>query len=85
MAVDGATLRYILYDILRDFKQRYDDADISEYQLVYWILIHANRLRKLHIEKRDSGEYLTLFDVAISTDADGRKYITLPASIYDIT
>ncbi len=83
MAVNGVTLRYILYDILRDFKQRYSQADISEYQIVYWILIHADRLRKLHIEKRDSGEYLSIFDVVVNITSGGRKYITLPARIYD--
>lgn len=84
MAVDGATLRYVLYDILRDFKQRYSQADISEYQLVYWILVHADRLRKLHIQKIDSGEYLTVYpSVAVSIDSLGNKYITLPARIYD--
>ena len=82
MAVDGVTLRYIVYDILRDFKQRYANADISEYQMVYWVLVHADRLRKLHIEKRDSGEYIALHEVpVVSTGV--RKYIVLPARIYD--
>jgi len=83
MAVNGVTYRYVVYDILRDFKQRYSQAEISEYQLLYWILIHADRLRKLHIEKRDSGEYIGIFDVAVSIDSNNRKYITLPSRVYD--
>jgi len=84
MAVDGVTLRYILYDILRDFRQRHAQADISEYQLLYWILIHADRLRKLHIQKIDSGEYLVIYPtVSVVTDSNDNKYIVLPARIYD--
>lgn len=83
MAVAGVTLRYILYDILRDLKQRYAAADISEYQVVYWILIHADRLRKLHIEKRDSGEYIAIFEPSVLVDSNNRKYIAMPARVYD--
>lgn len=83
MAVDGINLRYIVYDLLRDFKQLYSQADISEYQLTFWVLIHADRLRKQHIEKRSSGEYLAIFDVSVSSTTAGRQYITLPGRIYD--
>ena len=89
MAVDGATLRYIVYDILRDFKQNNAGAEISEYQLTYWVIVHADRLKKQHIQKIDSGQFLNVFDVNIEVNNDlssslsGRKYITLPQSIYD--
>lgn len=83
MALPGATLRYIVFDILRDFKQRHANADISEFQILYWVLVHADRLRKLHIQKISSGEYLSIFDVSVAIDANNRKYITVPERIYD--
>lgn len=84
MSLAGATWRYVLYDILRDLRQRFANADFSEYQVMYWIMVHADRLRKQHIQKIDSGEYLAVFgSVAVSTDASGNKYITIPARVYD--
>lgn len=83
MAVDGATLRYIVFDLLRDFKQVLPDAEISEYQMTYWVIIYADRLKKLHIQKIDSGEYIHVFDVSVSTDGNSRKYIELPGRVYD--
>lgn len=84
MALAGAKLRQIVFDLLRMFKQVYDDSDITPYQMAYWVIVHADRLRKLHIEKRDTGEYISIFDVSVSIDAAGRKYITLPLRIYDM-
>jgi len=84
MALAGSTLRYIVYDLITIFKQTYDDSDITPYQMTYWVLTHADRLRKQHIEKRDTGEYLAMFDVDVSTDTDGLKYITIPQRIYDM-
>lgn len=83
-ALAGATLRQIVYDFMTSFKQVYDDSDITPYQMAYWVITHADRLRKLHIEKRDAGEYISIFDVSVSADADSRKYITLPYRIYDM-
>jgi len=85
MAVSGVTLRFVLYDILRDMRQRYAQADISEYQVLYWILIHADRLKKQHIEKRRSGEYLSEWEVSLSYTGlpERRPYIVIPARIYD--
>ena len=87
MPADGATLRYIVYDLLRDFKQRYSEAEISEYQLTYWVIVHADRLRKQHIQKIDSGEYIHVFELAITQDSITnyfRRFITLPDRIYDL-
>lgn len=87
MAVTGgATLRFIVYDILGDLKQVYKDADITPLKVTYWVLVHADRLKKLHIEKRDSGAYVTpTFDIDVSVDpTNGRNYFELPTNIYDI-
>jgi len=79
------SLRLVVYDILNDLKQVYDDADLTPYKVFYWVLVHADRLKKQHIEKRDSGAYSTPFILSVSVEPDnGRNYFTLPASIYDI-
>lgn len=82
----NATLRFVLYDILGDFKQLYDDADISPFKMLYWILIHADRLRLQHLQKSDSGAFLQRFDdiPVMVNPTTGRNYFTLPAGIYDM-
>jgi hypothetical protein len=80
----GITLRYVVYDLLRDFKQLHKDADIKAFQMLYWVLIHADRLRQQHIAKRDSGAYVTRFSVPVEIDQTfNRQRIELPVSIYD--
>lgn len=81
----GVTLRYVVYDLLGDLKQIYDDADLSPFKVAYWVMTFADRLRKQHIEKRHSGAYLTRFDnVPVLTDTvNGRHYCVLPAAVYD--
>lgn len=80
--INGATLRHVVYDILTDFKKVHDDVDITPYQILYWVIIHADRLRKLHIEKRDSGAFVVPYDVTLTKTGDQYKF-TLPTSIYD--
>jgi hypothetical protein len=66
-------------------KQHYDDADISLTHVAYWCSVTANRLLSQHIEKRDSGAFVTMYDtipVLIDTTT-GYKYIELPHSIFD--
>lgn len=86
MAIEtGATLRYVVYDILRDLKQGYPDAAITPFQMTYWVLVHADRLKKLHIEKRDSGAYVVPFTVDVEVDPyNGSNYFELPTNIYDM-
>lgn len=80
-----ATLRFVVFDILNDLKQVYDDASLSPFKILYWVLIHADRLKKLHVGKIDSGAYITRFDnVAVEVDPiTGRNRFELPAAIYD--
>jgi hypothetical protein len=82
---NAATIRFVVYDLLNDLKQIYDDAALTPFKVYYWTLIHADRLRKLHIEKIDSGAYVYRFDnVVVSVDpVTGRNYFELPAAIYD--
>jgi hypothetical protein len=86
MALTGySTLRYIAYDILETLKQTYDDAEITLAQAVYWVMVHADKLKKAHIGKNPGGAYLTIFEgVAVEVDpVNGRNYMVLPENIYD--
>lgn len=79
------TPRQVVYDLLGDFKQLYDDADITPYKMFYWVMVHADRLRKQHIEKISSGLYVTKFDVDVYVESiTGRNYFDLPGLIYDM-
>src|SRR5674476_84560 len=79
------TIRMVIYDLLNDFKQVYDDASLTPYKVFYWVSIFADRLRAQHIEKRDSGAFTVKFDnvpVLVETTT-GRNYFELPSAIYD--
>lgn len=79
-----ATIRMVVFDLLNDFKQLYDDAALTPFKVYYWTLVHADRLRKQHIEKIDSGAYTYTFMVDVLVDpSNGRNYFELPAAIYD--
>lgn len=87
-----ATWRTVAYDILTDFHQIADDRDIQLSQVVYWVTIFGNRLKSQHIGKRDSGAFLSVFGgqpvkkfTALNNpnEIPGRKYIELPANIFD--
>lgn len=81
-----ATWRKVGYDILTDLKLRFDDASITLSHVVYWVGIYANRLLILHQKKRDSGAYLSEFQIPhslIHYDGAGRPYFDLPQAIYD--
>ena len=81
----SATIRQVVYDLLGDFKQLYDDAEITPFKMFYWVMVHADRLRKQHIEKIDSGLYVTKFDVVVHVEPNtGRNYFDLPGVIYDM-
>lgn len=81
------TWRNVVYDIWTNLKQAFDDADITLYHVQYWVSVHASQLLSQHIDKRDSGAFLTVYnDVHVSTDSDnGYQYVQLPASILDYT
>ena len=81
-----ATYRTITSDIVLLLKQDIDDREIAEAQVMYWVLVVADRLRMLHGVKRSSGAYVTTFVLDIQNDADlgGRRYVTIPGRIYDL-
>lgn len=81
---NNATIRMVVFDLLNDLQQIFDDAKLTPFKVYYWTLVHADRLRKQHIEKIDSGAYIYPFMVPVIVDpSNGRNYFELPAAIYD--
>lgn len=79
--------RFVANDILTTFKKTFDDKDMSLIQVIYWIQVVANKLRRIHLEKHDTGLFLSTFSpVLIKKDSSlkNRKYIDLPQSIIDL-
>lgn len=86
------SLRLIIYDPLETLKQTVKDRDIQPSQVAYWAVVLMNRLKAQHIEKRDSGAFLTVFTnipvtyPTVMQDQDivaGRPYFELPGAIFD--
>lgn len=88
----GTSLRTVVDDLLLDFKQQFDDRQLERAQIAHWVIMIGNRLLMQHIGKRDSGAFLSVYsNVPIETATSnsnpnivkGRKYLTLPTSIFD--
>jgi hypothetical protein len=88
----GTTLRVIVDDLMKDFKQQFDDKQLQKSQIAHWVIMIGNRLLSQHIGKRDSGAFLSIYagvpiEVSATTtnpnDIQGRKHIILPTSIFD--
>lgn len=79
------TLRTIWADVKRDLKQSNADLEVPDANGMYWCLVVAERLRALHIVKRNSGAFLTTFVLPVQKDTtfSHRLYVELPRSIYD--
>ena len=80
------TYRVVANDIIKTFKSNFDDADLRLSQVVYWVMVVSNRISYSIIEKgKHGGKYLCTFDnVEVKDDAKGKKYIDLPAGVYDL-
>ena len=80
------TYRFALYDIQSLLKQTYVNKEFADNQVLFWILMYANMLRKRHDEKTESGTYLHVYKkVNVYKELDTkRKYIILPADIFDL-
>lgn len=90
MAADR--LRVVVDDILSTIKQTFDDKQISQAQVAFWVIVVGNQLLSQHNAKRDSGAFLSTFTgvpvklAQSSSNPDivsGRKYIELPGTIFD--
>ena len=79
------TLRYALSDIEKMLEMTIANRKFATAQILFWILCIADKIKKSHIEKIDSGAFIHQYDqIVVNTDATtGRKYINLPTGIYD--
>lgn len=80
------TYREFVYDVIETLKQSTDDAIILPIQVIYWTQVVANRLRAARIMQTQGGMYLSIFDADVleDTHTPPRKYINLPAEVYDL-
>ena len=81
------TYRFFIDDILKSFKQVFDDKDLQPTQVLYLAAMVFNRLNKLSFDKIDTGLHVTqFFPIPVQIDANhkDRRYIELPAEIFDL-
>lgn len=80
-----ATYRYIAYDLQKSLKKNFDDADITFSQIVYWIIVVANKLRVGQYLQTNTDLFTSTFtSVAVEKDVKGRKYVALPHQVMDL-
>lgn len=79
------TYRYVVYDIHKTLKKNFDDADITVNQVLYWVMVVANKIRAQHNLLVNTDMFTSTYcPVEILTDEKGRKYIDLPTSIMSL-
>lgn len=79
------TYRYVVYDIHKTLKKNFDDADITLNQVLYWVMVVANKIRVQHDMVVNSDVFTSTFcPVVVHTDDKGRKYIDLPTAIMSL-
>ena len=79
------TYRYVVYDLQKSFNASFDDADFTFNQILYWVMVVANRLRVQQSIATNSDLFTsTFYDVQVLEDEKGRKYIDLPAQVMDL-
>lgn len=79
------TYRYVVYDLQKSFNAAFDDADFTFNQILYWVMVVANRMRLQQNSVTNSDLFTSTFShVPVQTDANGMKYIDLPVQIMDL-
>ena len=79
------TYRYVVYDLQKSFNATFDDADFTFNQILYWVMVVANRLRVQQTMATNSDLFTSTFNnIPVLTDSNGRKYIDLPVQIMDL-
>ena len=79
------TYRYVIYDLDKSFNAAFDDADFTLNQIMYWVMVVANRMRLQQTIVTNTDLFTSTFNnVPVLTDTKGRKYIDLPAQIMDL-
>lgn len=80
-----ATWRYVAYDLEKSLKKTFDDADLTLAQIVYWVMVVANKIRAQHYPVTNTDLFTSTYSsVTIHKDVKGRKYIDLPTQIIDL-
>jgi hypothetical protein len=85
------TLRIVVDEIRTTINQVFDDKSVTRAQVAFWVITIGNKLLGQHIVKRDSGKFLNVYIVPVIDPKEnklpsiikGRKYIELPAAIFD--
>lgn len=79
------TYRYVVYDLQKNFNATFDDADFTFNQVLYWVMVVANRIRIQQVIATNSDLFTSTFNnVAVNSDSKGRKYIDLPTQVMDL-
>lgn len=80
-----ATYRFVAYDIEKNLKKTFDDADIVFPQIIYWIQVVANRIRSQIYSVENTDMFTSTFSsVPVQQDSKGRSYIDLPTQIMNL-
>lgn len=82
----NATIRQVVFDVLRTVRENHPGAKVTVAQVAYWVILHADRLRRLQIGQAPTGRYMATYPSidALVDAVTGRNYCVIPASIYDI-
>lgn len=79
------TYRYVVYDLQKNFNATFDDADFTFNQVLYWVMVVANRIRIQQVMATNSDLFTSTFNnIVVHTDSRGRKYIDLPTQVMDL-
>ena len=79
------TYRYVVYDLDKSFNAAFDDADFTLNQILYWVMVVANRMRLQQTIATNTDLFTSTFSsIEVKTDSKGRKYIDLPVQIMDL-
>ena len=79
------TYRYVIYDLQKSFNASFDDADFTLNQILYWVMVVANRMRLQQTMATNTDLFTSTFSsIEVKTDSKGRKYIDLPVQIMDL-
>lgn len=82
-----ASYRQVIYSIQDALKKNFDDADVNRNQILFWVMVIANRLMIQRQQATKTGLYNATFapvQVNIDTAHFNRKYIDLPEQIMDL-
>jgi hypothetical protein len=79
------TYRYVVYDLQKSFNASFDDADFTFSQILYWVMLTANKMRVQQNLATNSDLFTSTFNnVTVAEDDKGRKYIDIPVQIMDL-